>query len=210
MRVEQTVSYTQGHIYNVRKLLNKFADVLKQKGETHDQSKLEEPEVYGWAAMDLEPRYEYGSYEYYDKLRRFSEVFNHHYKVNSHHPEHFVNPEHEMTLIDMVEMLCDWFAYKQDIPIREGVELIREQCDRFGFSDTIMSLLTNTYREYINSDLFNDIYANQERIIADKQMENSHNYLLWERAFKSENDEEEILDSGIDFSNLFPWERKSK
>ncbi len=210
MGVEQTVSYTQGHIYNVRKLLNKFADVLKQKGETHDQSKLEEPEVYGWAAMDLEPHYEYGSYEYYDKLRRFSEVFNHHYKVNSHHPEHFVNPEHEMTLIDMVEMLCDWFAYKQDIPIREGVELIREQCDRFGFSDTIMSLLTNTYREYINSDLFNDIYANQERIIADKQMENSHNYSLWERAFKPKNDEEEILDSGIDFSNLFPWERKSK
>ena len=118
MGVKQTVSYTQEHIYNVRKLLNKFADVLKQKGETHDQSKLEEPEVYGWAAMDLEPRHEYGSYEYYDKLRRFSEVFNHHYKVNSHHPEHFVNPEHEMTLIDMVEMLCDWFAYKQDIPIR--------------------------------------------------------------------------------------------
>ena len=210
MGVKQTVSYTQEHIYNVRKLLNKFADVLKQKGETHDQSKLEEPEVYGWAAMDLEPRYEYGSYEYYDKLRRFSEVFNHHYKVNSHHPEHFVNPEHEMTLIDMVEMLCDWFAYKQDIPIREGVELIREQCNRFGFSDTIMSLLTNTYREYINSDLFNDIYTNQERMIADKQMENSHNYSLWERAFKPKNDEEEILDSGIDFSNLFPWERKSK
>lgn len=210
MGVEQTVSYTQGHIYNVRKLLNKFADVLKQKGETHDQSKLEEPEVYGWAAMDLEPRYEYGSYEYYDKLRRFSEVFNHHYKVNSHHPEHFVNPEYEMTLIDMVEMLCDWFAYKQDIPIREGVELIREQCDRFGFSDTIMSLLTNTYREYINSDLFNDIYANQERIIADKQMENSYNYSLWERTFKPKNDEEETPDSGIDFSDLFPWERKSK
>lgn len=210
MGVEQTVSYTQGHIYNVRKLLNKFADVLKQKGETHDQSKLEEPEVYGWAAMDLEPRYEYGSYEYYDKLRRFSEVFNHHYKVNSHHPEHFINPESEMTLIDMVEMLCDWFAYKQDIPIREGVELIREQCNRFGFSDTIMSLLTNTYREYINSDLFNDIYANQERIIADKQMENSHNYSLWERAFKPKNDEEEILDSGIDFSELLPWKRKSK
>ena len=210
MGVEQTVSYTQEHIYNVRKLLNKFADVLKQKGETHDQSKLEEPEVYGWAAMDLEPRYEYGSYEYYDKLRRFSEVFNHHYKVNSHHPEHFINPEYEMTLIDMVEMLCDWFAYKQDIPIREGVELIREQCNRFGFSDTIISLLTNTYREYMNSDLFNDIYTNQERIIADKQMENSHNYSLWERAFKPKNDEEEILDSGIDFSNLFPWERKSK
>lgn len=210
MGVKNTVSYTQEHIYNVQKLLNKFANILKQKGKTHDQSKLEEPEVYGWAAMDLEPHYEYGSYEYYDKLRRFSEVFKHHYRVNSHHPEHFVNPEHEMTLIDMVEMLCDWFAYKQDIPIREGVKLIREQCDRFGFSDTIRSLLTNTYREYMNSDLFNNIYAKQERIIADKQMENSHNYSLWENTFKPKNDED-VPDGGIEFSGLLPWEReKSK
>ena len=208
MGVEQTVSYTQGHIYNVRKLLNKFADVLKQKGETHDQSKLEEPEVYGLSAIYLESLYEYGSYEYYDKLRRFAEVFNHHYRVNSHHPEHFVNPEHEMTLIDMIEMLCDWFAYKQDIPIREGVKLIREQCDRFGFSDTIRSLLTNTYREYMNSDTFNDIYMKQERFIADRQLENSYNYLLWERAFKPKEEEEYIPDSGIDFSELFPWEKK--
>ena len=206
MGVEQTVSYTQGHIYNVRKLLNKFADILKQKGETHDQSKLEEPEVYGWAAMDLEPRYEYGSYEYYDKLRRFSEVFNHHYKVNSHHPEHFVNPENEMTLIDMIEMLCDWFAYKQDVPVDEGIKLIKDQCKRFKFSDTIKSLLINTYREYINSDLLTDIYIKQERFIADKQMENSYSYSLWENAFKPEN-EEEVPDSGIDFSDLLPHEK---
>ena len=111
-----------------------------------------------------------------------------------------------MTLIDMVEMLCDWFAYKQNIPIAEGIKLIREQCDRFKFSDTIRSLLTNTYREYMNSDLFNDIYAKQERIIADKQMESSHNYLLWERAFKPKN-EEEVQDSGIDFSDLLPHEK---
>ena len=209
MGVEQTISYTEEHIYNVRKLLNKFADVLKQKGETHDQSKLEEPEVYGWAAMDLEPHYEYGSYDYYDKIRRFSEVFNHHYRVNSHHPEHFVNPEHEMTLIDMIEMLCDWFAYKQDVPVNEGIKLIKDQCDRFKFSDTIKNLLTNTYKEYINSDLFTDVYTKQECFIADKQMENSHNYPLWENAFKLKN-EEEVPDSGIDFSDLFPWERKSK
>ena len=209
MGVEQTISYTEEHIYNVRKLLNKFADVLKQKGETHDQSKLEEPEVYGWAAMDLEPRYEYGSYEYYDKLRRFSEVFNHHYRVNSHHPEHFINPEYEMTLIDMIEMLCDWFAYKQDVSINEGIKLIKDQCDRFKFSDTIKSLLINTYKEYINSDLSTDIYTKQECFIADKQMENSNNYPLWENAFKLKN-EEEVPDSGIDFSDLFPWERKSK
>jgi hypothetical protein len=63
----------------------------------------------------------------------------------------------------------------------------------------------------MNSDAFNDIYMKQERFIADRQLENSYNYLLWERAFKpKKEEEEEVPDSGIDFSELFPWERKSK
>lgn len=127
MSVDTTKSYTREHIRNVRNLLNKFADVLQYKGSNHDQSKLEEPEVYGWAAMDLEEKYDYGSPEYYDKIRRYSEVFNHHYMVNSHHPEHFANPEKEMTLIDMIEMLCDWFAYKENVPLNEGKQLISDQ-----------------------------------------------------------------------------------
>ena len=153
MGVSSTKSYTQEHIQSVRRLLNKFADALKYKGEVHDQSKLEEPEVYGWAAMDLEEKYDYGSPEYYDKIRRYSEVFKHHYMVNSHHPEHFKNPEYEMTLVDMIEMLCDWFSYKDDMTLNEAINLINDQCKRFKFSKTIKSLLINTYRDSTASHL---------------------------------------------------------
>ncbi len=200
MSVSTTVSYTQEHIRNVRNLLNKFANVLQYKGSNHDQSKLEEPEVYGWAAMDLEPRYEYGTPEYYDKIRRYSDVFFHHYMVNSHHPEHFANPEKEMTLIDMIEMLCDWFAYKEDVPLNEGKQLISDQCKRFNFSKTIKNLLTNTYVEYIHSNSDFGIYEQQQKLIADMQLEQKPNYTEWENYFIDE--QEENQKGGIDFSSI--------
>ncbi len=203
-----TKSYTEEHIRSVRRLLNKFADILRYKGEVHDKSKLEDPELYGWAAMDLEPRYEYGSADYYDKLNRFADVFHHHYMVNSHHPEHFKNPEQEMTLIDMIEMLCDWFAYKENVPLEEGLKLIEDQCDRFNFSKTIKSLLTNTYTEYIHVDYLGDIFEKQQKIIADKDFKNSLNYAIWENYFNkkhSNDNNNDIPDSGIDFSDICWW-----
>lgn len=217
MGVESTKSYTQGHIYNVRKLINKFADVLRTKGDLHDQSKLEEPEIYGWAAMDLEPRYAYGSHEYFDKLNRFADVFKHHYAVNTHHPEHFKNPEQEMTLVDMIEMLCDWFAYKQDVSLEEGIALIYDQCDRFKFSKTIRNLLINTYTEYMNSEFFRaEIFEHQQRIVADIELKTTANFDLWKNYFNPQcelqdlQDIDSIPDSGIDFSDLLWWEKYKK
>jgi hypothetical protein len=208
MGVSSTKSYTQEHIQSVRRLLNKFADALKYKGEVHDQSKLEEPEVYGWAAMDLEEKYDYGSPEYYDKIRRYSEVFKHHYMVNSHHPEHFKNPEYEMTLVDMIEMLCDWFSYKDDMTLNEAINLINDQCKRFKFSKTIKSLLINTYRDYMSSDLCSGIYEKQEKLIADMGLENTDDYYTWENIFKDEQ-QEEITGNDIDFSSILWWEKKN-
>ena len=200
MGVNSTKSYTQEHIQSVRRLLNKFADILKYKGRVHDQSKLEEPEVYGWAAMDLEEKYDYGSPEYYDKLRRFSEVFKHHYTVNSHHPEHFANPEGEMTLIDMIEMLCDWFAYKENVPLNEGKQLISDQCKRFNFSKTIKNLLINTYVEYIRPNSDFGLYEQQQKLIADMQLEQKPNYTEFKNYFIDEQEENKKGD--IDFSSI--------
>ncbi len=128
--------------------------------------------------------------------------------VNSHHPEHFKNPEQEMTLIDMIEMLCDWFAYKENVPLEEGLKLIEDQCDRFNFSKTIKSLLTNTYTEYIHVDYLGDIFEKQQKIIADKDFKNSLNYAIWENYFNkkhSNDNNNDIPDSGIDFSDICWW-----
>ena len=45
-------------------------------------------------------------------------------------------------------MLCDWLGYKEDITLEEAEKLIRQQCDRYHFSDTMQSLLYNTLKNY--------------------------------------------------------------
>ena len=180
MTGETTKSYTQEHIDNVRLLLGIFSDVLREKGENHDKSKLEEPEIYGWMAMDREPRYKYGTKEYYEKMRKYAAIFDHHYAVNTHHPEHFKSPENEMTLIDAIEMLCDWFAYKRDVDKEDALYLIRSQCIRFGFSESFKNLLSNTYLEYLDKNDAEYQY-NQNKLIADLKLSRTNKYYEWKR-----------------------------
>lgn len=164
-----TSSYTLEHINRVKSKMEFFASVLATRGANHDSSKLTEPEYSGWLAMDQEPRYPYGTKKYYDKMRRYKEVLEHHYSINSHHPEHFEDPSTQMDLVDLIEMLCDWFSYSNDISWLEGYDTINSQCTRFGLNDTIRHLLLNTFRNFLVMSLRvdNSIWAKSEKAIAD-------------------------------------------
>lgn len=48
----------------------------------------------------------------------------------------------------MIEMLCDWLGYKEDISLSEAQELIETQCKRYGFSGEMRGLLYNTLKNY--------------------------------------------------------------
>lgn len=98
--------------------------------------------------MDKEPRYPYGSAEYTDKMKRWKKVFDHHYKHNSHHPEHFEEGINGMTLIDIIEMLCDWVGYKSVMSITEAINTVDQQMDRYGFSQDLRDIIKNTLLEY--------------------------------------------------------------
>lgn len=57
----------------------------------------------------------YGTPEYFELLKELGSALDHHYKVNSHHPEHYVwagvkGDYEQLTIIDRLEMLCDWAA----------------------------------------------------------------------------------------------------
>lgn len=164
-----TSSYTLEHINRVKAKMEFFASVLATRGANHDSSKLKEPEYSGWLAMDKEPRYPYGSRKYYDKMFRYKEVLEHHYSINSHHPEHFEDPSNQMDLIDLIEMLCDWFSYSNDISWLEGYNTINSQCARFKLNDTIKHLLLNTFRNFLVASLRVDdsIWSTSEKAIAD-------------------------------------------
>lgn len=98
--------------------------------------------------MDEEPRYPYGTPKYKEKLNRYKEVFQHHYKHNKHHPEHWSEYYCDMDLMDVIEMLCDWLGYKEDITLKEAEILVNQQCERYGFNDTFRHLLYNTLKNY--------------------------------------------------------------
>lgn len=150
MEHQTTEEYIKKHIERVRKHLMTFTLLLHARAQNHDKSKLEEPEISWWTAMDKEPRYPYGSPEYIEKMKRWRFVFDHHYKYNRHHPEHFRLGIQEMNLIDVIEMLCDWIGYRDVLSITEAVNVVEQQMQRYGFSFDLSCIIKNTLIDYFS------------------------------------------------------------
>ncbi len=146
---EKATNYeTFRHIEQVRRLLNQFAVELLRRGELHDQSKLQPPEVSMFT--EFTPKLAastYGSPEYEGFRQAMGPALTHHYANNRHHPEHFKNGVDDMTLLDVVEMLCDWKAATMrhnDGNIRKSIE---HNSRRFELTQQLVKILENTTRE---------------------------------------------------------------
>lgn len=136
---------TYRHIGQVRHYLTRFVNSLLFRAEVHDASKLETPEK---EAFDELPGrlgdYRYPSPEYKAGMRSIKPALDHHYAVNSHHPEHYPNGIRGMNLCDVVEMLCDWKAASER---QSGGDLrasIIYNQERFGYSDDLREIFLNT------------------------------------------------------------------
>lgn len=136
---------TWTHIHRVRELLNKVIIDLIRRGEEHDQSKLGTPEVELFTEMT--PRLAtstYGSPEYHEFRKQLGPALEHHYANNAHHPEHYKDGLNDMSLLDILEMLCDWKASSErhnNGNIRKSIEI---NADRFGISPQLVRILENT------------------------------------------------------------------
>lgn len=98
---------TLRHIETVRNFLDVVVRDLIERGELHDQSKLQDPEVTIFDEFTSRLRTcQYGSEEYKGYLTEMKPALDHHYAKNRHHPEHF-NSVSDMNLIDIMEMFCD-------------------------------------------------------------------------------------------------------
>lgn len=90
----ETESLTRQHIDVVRKTLNRIAFTLIKRGENHDSSKLEEPEISGFSKYLPRLRdLQYGTDEYKEKLLELKETIQRHYNHSRHHPEYFCQSE---------------------------------------------------------------------------------------------------------------------
>lgn len=187
-------SDTLDHIRKVQCFLGAAIEDLIDRQRVHDQSKLVSPEKEAYDVMT--PRLAgstYGSDEYRAMLAEMKPALDHHYAVNSHHPEHYrwrcgvcerrcTNVEweeaprgpndsglrycpdccrngmiyeawlgdetdkglHGMSLLDLIEMLCDWKAATlrhDNGDIRKSININQK---RFGYSDELRRIFLNT------------------------------------------------------------------
>lgn len=152
---------TYQHIQAVQGLMLLAITDLLRRQMIHDQSKLVSPEVEVFD--EFTPKLAastYGSDEYKGFLAAMKPALDHHYAANSHHPEHYAfaieasGPDpavvanghaiRGMSLLDLIEMLCDWKAASArhaDGDIRKSIEINQK---RFGYSDELKQILLNT------------------------------------------------------------------
>jgi hypothetical protein len=118
---------------------------LTGRANDHDKSKLLAPER---EAFDVyTPKLKgstYGSDEYKRFLSELKPALDHHYSENRHHPEHFEDGVRGMTIMDIVEMLCDWYAATQRHADGDILKSIEINQSRFGYSDELKAIFLNT------------------------------------------------------------------
>lgn len=168
MTRDDVIRSTADHIRRVGSYLCVAATELMTRAVHHDASKWSEQE---WPSFEVAtPRLAgltYGSSEYRESLRQMKPAIDHHNESNRHHPEYFgrhacaqcgaddreqpcvcggprIATLRDMTLLDLVEMLCDWKAASERHNDGDIMRSIEVNAERFGYGEEIKRLLTNT------------------------------------------------------------------
>lgn len=153
---ERLTNYeTLTHILRVQHFLHQAVAELLRRAEGHDASKLTPPELPVF--VEYTPKLKqckYGSETYQRYLQEMRSALAHHYAVNRHHPEHFPHGVADMTLIDLLEMCCDWMAAAERHSDKGHPDSahsasdrdanLRRSQERFGLSDQLTRILRNT------------------------------------------------------------------
>lgn len=133
------------HIGKVQELMVLFAGAVADRADWHDHSKLHnahEKEMFDTWVPRLQ-ELEYGSSEYTEALKNMGDGLKMHYDANRHHPQHYENGIDGMTLVDLVEMVCDWVAVAS---LKGEAVDIAVNAKRFNISPQVANIIANTIR----------------------------------------------------------------
>jgi hypothetical protein len=136
---------TQKHIQTVQLYIEEVVLHIQNAMLLHDISKLLPPEkaLYDEYTPKLSA-VPYGSDEYKQYLKEMGEALQHHYQVSRHHPEHFENGINGMTLVDIVEMLCDWKSATLRVKDGNLQKSLEYNKTRFQIDEQLYQILKNT------------------------------------------------------------------
>ena len=122
--------------------------VLMKRAILHDLSKYSKHEApYFRKYVSRLKNTKYGTGQYQSLLSAIKPALESHYSKNSHHPEYHENGVDDMSLIDKIEMLCDWKAASRR---HEGgciKQSIEHNSKRFEYDDKTKKQFIKTAKE---------------------------------------------------------------
>lgn len=140
-----TNNETRRHIANVAVFIGIVIDLLRRKASEHDRTKLEDPELSTFTEFTEKlAGCTYGTDEYKQFLQQMKPALDHHYARNRHHPEHYQNGVNDMTLVDVIEMVCDWKAATLRHNDGNILRSIEHNAQRFGIDSQLAAIMRNT------------------------------------------------------------------
>ena len=147
---EETLMHRESVARNIFVLVN----ALQDRAVTHDRSKLLPPEKATFDAFPRDAVPPVGTTAYEKQREALGAALAHHYAVNRHHPEFHANGLNDMTLVDIIEMYCDWMARIQQRQPKnpDAASDSFTYCQqRFGVSEQLHQVFLNTFDTYFKT-----------------------------------------------------------
>jgi Family of unknown function (DUF5662) len=141
------------HKLRVCRYMQMFATDLFKRAAVHDNSKFspEEFVLYAQAFPELQ-QHAYGSDGYKAAIEKIRPAIEHHYANNDHHPEYSDDGIAAMNLVQLLEMLADWFAASERSQT-SFVEFFTVAKKKYGIGDQLFLVLLNTAQIYATEKL---------------------------------------------------------
>ena len=140
------------HIGFIRDDLIEIIHQLYLRALHHDDSKWTDDERPYYEKSDEAVNFYGKDIDSYEELLKITApitapAIKHHFEVSKHHPEHYKNGVNDMSLVDIIEMVCDWHSSAKT----RGLPLDCEfNFKRFGIDEQLQKIIENTIKELDN------------------------------------------------------------
>ena len=143
------------HVTEVQENLEEVASELMQRGFAHDRTKFQALEFDAFVSTrDKFKKANYGSKEYQECIDIVKPAVDHHYKNNRHHTGYHKNGIDDMSLLDIIEMLCDWKAAERRSPNKSLEDTLDFAYKKYNIGSQLGKIITNTLKDmsWVNND----------------------------------------------------------
>ena len=135
------------HKFWVARYMWMVCRTLMKRAWKHDFSKYSRHEAPYFAKASSLKKLKYGTEDYKKNLETIQPALEHHYKHNSHHPQHYSKGLMAMSLLDWCEMLCDWKAATRRTKAGSIKFSLEENQERFKYSDETKEKFSDFLKE---------------------------------------------------------------